>query len=271
MKIIHFQATQGSQVITPGTHVNTHMQSSICRQQNMALHIVCALYIVIPAWQTHMTSSLHMHMFSNANGDLLWSQVSSRHCGALVVRLKHALNWCHSLHAGVPVWVCVCLCMSAVEDEGLYRSTHCDICLVHNVKNLGFPFLKLFKLNRAPDPRLSTEHLPRQPFTAITAPTNSPAPDITDTERDGTVYAALQRRRRQGRAGRTNTHRFMLFPSFETVIKADLIKPVCIIEVLGGNADRVQILTGSMQTSHQEQREILGYEGQTWQRLLRGT
>lgn len=131
------------------------------------------------------------------------------------------------------------MCVSVVEDEGLYRSTCCDIRLVHNVKNLGFPFIKLFKLNRAPDPRLSTEHLPRQPFIAITAPTNSPAPDITDTERDGTAYAALQQRRRQGRAGRTNTHSFMLFPSFEIVIKADLIKPVCIIEVLG------EMLTGS--------------------------
>lgn len=110
MKIIHFQATQGSQVITPGAHVNTHMQTSICRQQNMALHIVYVLYIVIPVWQTHMTSSLHMHMFSNANGDLLWSQVSSPSlrcaCCTSETRLKLMslfACWCSCVR------VCACL------------------------------------------------------------------------------------------------------------------------------------------------------------------
>lgn len=51
------------------------------------------------------------------------------------------------------------------------------------------------------------------------------------------------------------THSFMLFPSFEIAIKADLIKPVCIIEAFR------EMLTGSryshsVEMSHQKHREF---------------
>lgn len=85
---------------------------------------------------------------------------------------------------------------------------------------------------------------------------------------------ALQHAATAGKGGddtHTHTHSFMLFPSFEIVIKADLIKPVCIIEVLR------ETLTGSRYSAvpckrlTRSGREFWDTRGRPDMRLLRRT
>lgn len=69
---------------------------------------------------------------------------------------------------------------------------------------------------------------------------------------------------------RWQTHSFMLFLSFEIAIKADQIKPVCVIEVFretltGSRYSRVLCKRFTRSTRN------FGIRGETWQRLLQTT
>lgn len=166
-----------------------------------------------PGCSVYWCAGVNKHMsLCCRNGGLLWmymTKLGLGRCGVLAVLLVRFFRESEPLRGSR---VCVCVWWSIKVLVTLYKSSDCDRRLVHNVKRRP-SLLKALQAQSSIWPQI----IRRAPAASALHHCH----DAHSLTSSGQSWTRSHKTEWDGREWQT--HSFMLFPSFEIAIKADLI------------------------------------------------